>query len=58
MVVSEHLWKMICALGDAIECPWCREVAFAPMNVGTDNDGIDFIEYECDKCPCVGNFSV
>ena len=56
--MSEHIWKMICALGDPMECPWCREVAFIPANIATDNDGIDFIVYECDKCPCEGNFSV
>ncbi len=56
--MSEHLWKMICALGDPMECPWCREVAFIPANIATDNDGIDFIVYECDKCPCEATVSV
>ena len=56
--MSEHIWKDVYELDKAMRCPWCGEVAFMPSRLDTDNDGVDFIVYECDKCPCEGNFSV
>ncbi len=56
--MSEHIWKRVYALDKAMECPWCGETAFMPRRTKIDEDGIDFIVYECDKCPCEGSFSV
>jgi len=45
-------------LSDAIACPWCEEITYAPVRKDTDRSGREFIVYECEECPCQGSFSV